>query len=282
MRARRLACGVLATVVLSACNPSDSQGQRIGATGIVVASDGKTPLSGVEVDAYVVYFQVSEDVEIERRFEQDVTEPDGIRTDGAGTFRIEAANLALSYDWERDEWVCSEHCTDWDTYCELVTEDVCTDYCEPVTYEDCWDECWEECETVCYDEVVCDDDGNCWDETVCEEECSSSSCETVCETVTEDECYQECNEETYEVCEDVCMETVEECDWVTRTYTSYPELSEVLSTRSELILRDAEGAAHVIPGDTLEAGQAEKCDEDRCVPIDLWHQRDRFIVPFAP
>lgn len=263
----------------AACGRHDDAGQRLDATGIVVGADGVTPLGRADIDEYVLYFQVADGTEIERRFQQDVTEPNGIRTDASGAFRIEAEQLALSYDWEQDEYVCEDVCVEWETMCELVTEDVCVQVCEPVTYEDCWDECWDECETTCYDDVVCDDEGYCWTETVCEDDCTQV-CEPVCGTVTEDECWDDCHQETYEQCDDVCLEIVEECGWVTRTYTSYPELSEVVSTRAEIHLRDSDGNPHIVAGETLEARQAKDCDGDRCEPLNLWEQRDRFVVPF--
>lgn len=277
---RRLACGLGIGVSLSACLAGEDGRQRLDAEAIVVDAEG-APLAGVEVDAYVVYFQVADGIEIERRFVEDVTGPAGIRTGDAGRFQVAAADLALSYDWQRDEYVCEELCTDWGTSCAVVTEQVCVEQCDEVTQDQCWDECSDDCQTTCYDDLVCDEEGNCWTETVCVDDCTTT-CTTVCGPVTEHVCYDECWEETYEQCDDVCLATVEECAWVTRTYTSYPDLSEVLSTRSELSLRDADGQERVVPGETLESRQGQRCSDDRCEPIDVWLQRDRFVVPSAP
>lgn len=278
MRFGRLACALGVGFSLSACAADD--GQRLDAEAVVIGADG-APLAEARVDAYVVYFQVAGGPEIERRFADDVTEPPGIRTDAEGRFEVAASHLALSYDWERDEYVCEDVCTAWQTSCTPVTETVCVEQCEDVTYEDCWDECWDECETVCYDETVCDEDGNCWTETTCDDVCTPV-CDTVCGTVTETQCYDDCWEETYDQCEDVCLELVEECGWVTRVYTSYPELSEIVSARSEIFLRDAEGQGRAVPGEALESRQEQRCEDDRCEPVNVWVQRDRFVVPFAP
>lgn len=278
MALRRLACGLTIGLSLSACTAVDPR-QRLDAEAVVV-DPGGAPLAGVEVDAYAVYFQVADGTEIERRFVEDVAGPAGIRTDAAGRFRVSAADLALSYDWERDEYVCEDICTAWETSCAPVTETVCVEHCEQVTYDDCWDECWEECETVCYDDTYCDEDG-CWTETVCDDVCTTA-CDTVCGPVTETVCQDECWEETYEQCEDVCLEIVQECGWVTRVYTSYPDLFEVVSARSELFLRDAGGEPRVVLGEALESGQARRCTDERCEPVNVWRQRDRFVVPFTP
>lgn len=279
MRFRRLASGLGIGVSLSACLPDDAR-QRLDAGAVVVDATG-APLAGAEIEAYVVYFEVADGFEIERRFVEDVTEPAGIRTDEAGRFLVAASDLALSYDWQRDEQVCEDLCSEWQTSCQEVTEEVCVERCEEVTYDDCSQECWDDCETVCYDQTVCDEEGNCWSETVCEDQCTST-CEEVCGPVTEYDCYDECRVETYEECSDVCLEMVQECRWVTRTYTSYPELSEVVATRSELILRDADSQVHVTVGETLESRQGQKCDDERCEPLNVWIQQDRFVVPFAP
>jgi hypothetical protein len=280
MRFRRLACGLGIGVSLSACFGCGRDEQRLDAEAIVVDAEG-APLAGTGVDAYVVYFRVADGIEIERRFVEDVTEPDGIRTDGGGRFQVAGQDLELSYDWQQEEYVCEDVCADWGVSCAMVTDVVCVEHCEEVTYDECWDECWDDCETVCQDDVVCDEDGNCWTETTCEDVCTTS-CEPVCGPVTENVCQDECWEETYEQCDDVCLETVQQCGWVTHTYTSYPALSEVVSARAELFLRDAEGLEHMVPGETLESRQGQQCSGERCNPVNLWLQRDRFVVPFAP
>ena len=203
-------------LVLAGCSPGD--GQRLLASGEVLQADG-SPARDLAIDTYAITFHLQNGVAIERRFESRGPE-DGVVTDGAGLFRIDARDVALSYDWERDEWVCEDVCTTWETTCALVTDYVCVDDCEVVTYDECWDECWEDCESVCWDETVCDAWGDCWTETTCDEDCTSS-CDTVCGTVTEEVCEQDCWTEENEVCEDVCLEIVEECGWVTRTYTSH-------------------------------------------------------------
>jgi hypothetical protein len=281
MRSLLVPFAFAAGATLIGCGHPEDLGQQLSATGTVVASDGVTPLDRTEIDAYVIYFQVADGTEIARELTDDVQEPRGITTDVEGRFHIEATHLALSYDWEQDEWVCQDICTLWETSCEMVTEEVCVDVCEVVTYDECWDECWDECTTTCWDEVVCDDEGYCWTETICEDDCTTV-CEPVCGTVTEEECYPECHDETYEVCEDVCVESVEECGWVTRTYTSYPEFSEIVGTRTEIVLRDDAGQTHVVPGETLEAGRAQRCDDGACEPLSVWLQRDRFVAPFGP
>jgi hypothetical protein len=149
MRFRRLACGIGIGVSLSGCSADDDR-QRLDAEVVVVDADG-APVAGADIDAYVVYFGVADGHEMERRFVEDVTEPPGIRTDDAGRFEVAAPDLALSYDWQRDEYVCEDVCIEWGTSCAPVTEQVCVEQCEDVTYEECWDDCWEECETTCYD-----------------------------------------------------------------------------------------------------------------------------------
>jgi hypothetical protein len=279
MRFHQLLWGIGLGVSLSACFADDTW-QRLDAEGTVLDTEG-APLAAAEIDAYVVYFQVADGTEIKRRFVEDSSSPLGIHTDSAGRFKVTAPNLALSYDWQRDEYVCEDICTLWETTCNTVTEEVCVQQCETVTYDACWDECESVCVTSCYDDTYCDEDGNCWTETVCGEECSPS-CVTVCGPVTEDQCYDECWDETYDVCEDVCIESVEECAWVTRTYTSYPALSEVVAARSEIVLRDATGESHTVAGEAVVSKQKQQCDGERCEPLNVWQQQDNFVVPYAP
>lgn len=270
-----LALASVGTFVAACHIGRNDSGQHLDASGIVVTADG-APARNVAIESYTVYFHVA-GFEIERRFQDDGDGARGIHTDEEGLFFVSGRDLALSYDWEQDEWVCEDVCVAWETTCAPVTEEVCVQHCEPVTYDECWDECWEECTPYCYDETVCDDYG-CWTETVCEEECTTS-CETVCGTVTEDECWDECWDETYEECTDVCLESVEECGWVTRVYTEHPALSEVIETRTEIRLRDESGNVEIVPGETIEARQAEDCSGDRCELLDVWVQRDRFVLP---
>lgn len=276
MRLHPLLRGIGLGVSLSACFPDDTR-QHLDAEGTVLDAEG-APLAAAKIDAYVVYFQVADGTEIERRFDEDVTGPSGIHTDASGRFHVTSADLALSYDWQRDEYVCEDICTTWETTCTSVTEQVCVPQCETVTYDTCWDECEDDCVTSCYDVPACDEDGNCWSETVCTEDCTPI-CVTVCGTVTENQCYDECWDETYDVCEDVCLASVEECDWVTRTYTSYPALSEVVAARSEIVLRDATGESRTIAGETVVSEQDQQCDGERCEPLNVWLQRDDFVAP---
>jgi hypothetical protein len=271
MRFLHLISGILASAALVGCVLAADRGQELEATGTVYAADG-SPLANARIEAYSVWFAVADGHEVERRYDDDARGAKGITTDKAGRFEIQAAELALSYQWEEDVWECHDVCTLWETDCYLVTEDVCVDVCEPVTYE----ECWEECTPVCWDEVVCDDEGYCWEETVCQDECT-----TYCEPVTVEECYAECHEETFEQCDDICLETVEQCDWVTYTHTEYPDYAEIVSAHAEIRIRDGEGVEHVVTGETLESGQAQRCEERRCEPVNVWRQDDRFVVPFG-
>ena len=93
-------------------------------------------------DAYRLTFVVADGHEIERTFTKDES-GSAIRTNEAGRFRVIASHLALSYDWQRDEYVCEESCTEWVTTCQDVAEEVCVEQCDVVTYEECWDDCWE-------------------------------------------------------------------------------------------------------------------------------------------
>jgi len=254
------------------------EGQRLAAAGQIVAADGLTPVAALPVERYQLTFVVagqSGDAEITRTFEQTAPGSAGaaIVTDSAGWFRIETEDLALSYDWQRDELICSDVCASWETVCEQMTEEVCSDICSE---DRCGDECWDECSTECWDETYCDDDG-CWTEPVCEDFCTVV-CDVVCETVSY---LCNCSLETHDVCDDVCGEVVEECDWETRTYTAYPALGEVVSTRADIrIRRDGDSEQVTIAGDPLEAFQYVGCDAaGECEPTNLWVQKDRFVLP---
>lgn len=269
--------GLVCSVATIGCGTSTpEEHQRLVAAGQLLTADGATPLAGMAVDRYQVTFVVAGengDAEINRLFSEDESGA-GIVTDADGWFRVASPDLALAYDWQRDELVCGEVCVAWDTVCDQVTEEICLDTC---TEEQCWDECWDDCAVECWDEEVCDGDGNCWVETVCEEYCTEV-CETVCDTVSYGcNCYLD----TYEVCDDQCVESAEECEWVTRTYTSAASLGDVIGTRTTVWVHDETLAEHLIDGDLIEAQQHEGCNAaGECGPVDLWVQKDRFVVPF--
>lgn len=262
--------------------------QRLIAVGQLLDADG-TPRANAPIERYQLTFVLDGEVEIERTFRHDAIGAQGIVTDEQGMFRITDDDLALSYDWQQDEYVCQDVCVEVVTECYEVEEDVCVEQCDVVTYEDCYDECYEDCTTTCYDELVCttytDDEGNeweeCYTETVCEDDCTST-CEPVCGTVTEEQCWDDCHVEVYEQCDDHCVATEEHCDWVTRTYTSYPELSEVIDTRATITVLDADGAEQTIEGDPLDGREDQECTESddgppSCKRLGVWLQRDRFM-----
>jgi len=213
--------------------PAGTPTQQLVATGELVAADGTTPVTDRSIDAYRLTFVVADGNEIERTFTKHES-GDPIRTNDAGRFHILESNLALSYDWQQDEYVCQDICTEWVTTCHDVSEEVCAEQCAVVTYDECWDECWDECDTTCHDETYCDDEG-CWTETVCSDDCTNV-CETVCQPVTEEQCWDECHVEVSEQCNDDCTASVESCEWVTMTYTTFPALSDIVSTRAEIRL----------------------------------------------
>lgn len=258
---------MIALLSFSGCFPEPPT-QHLVATGEVVAADGTTPVPNQSIEVYRLTFVVADGNEIERTFTRDES-GDPIRTDQAGRFRVVASDLALSYDWQQEEYVCEDVCTEWVTTCQDVAVDVCVEQCEVVTHDECWDDCWDECETVCSDETVCDDEG-CWTETVCQDECTTT-CEQVCEPVTEEQCWDECHVEIVEQCNDDCATSVESCEWVTMTYTTFPELSDIVATRAEIRLTAQGGAPRWITGVTLETGEKAGADE--------WVTSDRFTLP---
>ena len=89
---------------------------------------------------------------------------------------------------------------------------------------------------------------------MCEDVCSTS-CETVCGTV-EEPC--NCGFVTYEVCEDECQLWSEQCEWVTRVYTSYPDLSEVVATEASVWLQ---GESEPLSGQPRQAERALDCSQ---------------------
>lgn len=253
----------LSALLAVGCGPNPYDPQRLSATGELV--DGTTPRAGQSIERYELDFIVAGEageVTIERQFAASAS-GGAIATDEAGLFRIASEDLALSYDWERDELECVESCVTWETVCQEVTEEVCLDTCSEL-------DCWEECGSECWEETVCDEE-DCWTEVVCEEVCGE-----VCETVT----YAcDCHLETYEDCFDQCVETVEDCDWVTRTYTSQAALEDVIATEARVWLRDSQGTLHGFVGQPLEAQQHRTCNQQgECRLENLWIQRDRFII----
>ncbi len=261
---------LLLAVAALGCGSTEGEArrQRLVASGTLLASDGVTPVAGAPIDRYELTFSFAGEVGeafVERRFSDDGA-GSPIVTDDSGRFQITTSDLALSYDWERDELVCQNVCQSWDTICHDVTEEVCTDTC---TEEQCWSDCWDDCTLDCYDEWVCDE-YDCWTETTCEETCIEV-CDTVCDVVSYPcNCYWD----TYQQCHDECVATVEECDWVTRSYTTNPALQDIVSTQARLWPAD-EGP---VGGKTVEAYQHESC-ADTCQPTNLWIQKDRFVLP---
>jgi hypothetical protein len=256
---------VLSALVAVGCGPSLSDPQRLEATGEVVELDGVTPRAGQLVDRYELSFVVAGEggeVTIERQLAASA-DGDAIVTDADGLFRIVSEDLALSYEWQRDELECVDSCVTWETVCEQVTEEVCLNTCSEL-------DCWEECTPECWEERFCDEDG-CWTEVVCEDVCGE-----VCEPIT----YPcDCHTETYEECFDQCVETVEDCDWVTRTYTSPASLEDVITTEARVWLRDGQSAARAFVGEPLEAEQHRTCNRNgECNLENLWIQRDRFPI----
>lgn len=286
--AASLAGGVLATACVLG-EPFDPDAQALTVAGQLLESDGVTPRAGQVIDHYTLTFVVDGGFEIERTFVHDEAGAPLV-TDTSGHFALSATDLALSYDWQRDEYVCEDVCTLWAEDCYLVTEPVCVDECEIVTYDACYESCWDECSTTCYDETVCetyyDEYGPyevCWTETYCDDDCTTY-CDTWCEPVTEQVCTSVCHDETYERCDDICLETESVCEWVTRTYTSYPSLQDVDRTEARVRVRGTGGAPLTLTGDPLEARQAEACTrrEDgttRCVARNEWRQNDVFVLP---
>lgn len=267
-----LAFVAIATVGLLATGCTTAEEQHLNATGELVGGDGRTPIAGARIDRYQLAFTVNSDgggdVDIIRVFTRNES-GNPIETNADGWFHISASNLALSYNWDSDEYVCDDVCVTWETVCNDVSEEVC-DTC---TDDDCHDECHQECTTECWDEEVCDDTG-CWIETVCEDTCDDV-CETVCEPVQYD-C--NCRWETYEECSDECTESTEECDWVTETHTSDALLREVTKSRATIWTSDADGKRRIITGvpDELETGW--ECSRDSDCIGGVWMQKDRFVL----
>lgn len=280
---------MLLPLIAVGCAPPEQTTQRLIAVGQLLDADG-SPRVNAPIESYHLTFIVTGDVEIERTFRNDASSSQGIVTDAHGMFRITESDLSLSYDWEQDEYVCEDVCIESVIECYDVEEDVCVESCETVTYDDCYDDCYDECTTSCYDETTCttysDGDGNEWEEcvteTVCEDDCTTT-CEPVCGTVTEEQCWDDCHVEVYEQCDEQCLAYEQQCGWVTRTYTSYPELSEVIATRAEITVRDADDVEQTIEGDQLDAREDQECSQDddgttTCKPLNLWLQRDRFTL----
>jgi hypothetical protein len=258
---------------LAGCAPDGAE-QRLIATGELLAADGETPLVGARINKYRLTFLLEGEagpVQIQRDFRSDAA-GHPIVCNAQGRFAIANDDLALAYEWERDERMCGTVCVAWDTVCHEVREEVCLSSCSEDT---CWDECWDECTPECWDETVCDDVGDCWAETVCVDSCVEE-CAPVCET-TSYPC--ECFWDSHERCSDECVEHAEQCEWVTRVYTTHPALDRVDATRAELWL-DGDGDTRRVIGTPIEAHQFRGCDDaGRCTPLDLWVQRDRFVAP---
>jgi hypothetical protein len=255
---------LLAVGAVACGNDVEHDPQRLVASGQLVTESG-TPLADVSVDRYRLTFVVAGEageVPIERVFTTDAHGAP-IASDVDGRFEVRSEDLALSYQWQRDELECQDVCVAWEEVCEQASEEVCLDICTEL-------ECWEDCTTECWEETVCDEFGECWLETVCEDSCSE-----VCEPVSY-EC--NCHVEVYEVCGDECIETVEECAWVTRTYTSDASLGAVVRTHADITLSSQE----IVEADVLEAYRHVACDEDgECSTTNLWIEKDRFVPPAA-
>jgi hypothetical protein len=257
---------LLVSVLTVACGPGgggeEDDPQRLSAIGQVFEPDGTTPATGMPVNRYNLFLVVpseEEDITIQRSFTEDASGKP-IVTDADGRFQIASEDLSLYYDWYRDELVCEDVCVEWETQCEWVSEEICLDTCTEL-------ECYDDCYTECWDETVCDEFGDCWVETYCED-----VCEEVCDPV-DYPC--DCYIDTYEVCGDVCSTWTEDCGYVTRTFTSYALLEDVLSTSATI---DVDGAT--VEGTTLEAYQHNACDEaGACELINLWIQNDSFTLP---
>lgn len=260
------------TIALSVAGCTTQDDQGLVATGELVAADGHTPLGDARIDRYSLTFWVVGDGGREFSIRRELTsngDGEPITTNGDGKFRITSSNLALAYDWERDEYVCEAVCVAWDQVCRDVTEETC-DTC---TDEECGEQCRQECYDVCWEEEVCDE-SECWSETVCTEECEDV-CETVCEPVKYD-C--NCRTETYEVCDEQCTETTQECEWVTQTYTAYPDLSEVTGTEAVIWMQHPNGGPQRIIGKPFPAQTGVACNRDgEC--DSRWMQHDLFVMP---
>ncbi len=269
--ARSMALIAALGVLALGCVPTEEQ--RLDATGELRAPDRHTPMSDTLIELYEITFTVDgdngEEVAIRRSFTNN-GRGDDIITDGGGRFKITASNLTLSYNWERDEYECENVCSAWDTVCTDVSEEVC-DVC---TENECWDDCYEECDLDCWDEKFCDEDGNCWTETICKKECDDI-CQTVCEPVDYD-C--NCRWETYQDCNDECVETVDECEWVTRNYTSHPSLDEVKTTSTAVWTRDDNGNQRIVTGEPVGDGNGAVCDRGSECNGRAWIQTDLFIM----
>jgi len=262
MRSRRttgrLALLGLGLGLATGCVPD--HGQQLLAMGELVSPSGER-LAHQPIDQYQITFLVegeTGEVEIRRLYSDANESGDPIVTDEDGRFTITQNALDLSYSWERDEYVCEDRCVSWEEVCQTESEQICS-----TCYEDyCWEECWDEC----WDETYCDDYG-CWTETWCD-----TSCGTFCDT----ESYAcDCYWQDYAECWDECSATVEDCDWVTRTYTSPVPYGRVLSAEAAIALPGRSPiAGEPLVSEHRECERDEECDYD-----ERWVQHDRFVVP---
>ncbi|MFO0617866.1 MAG: hypothetical protein U0414_35070 [Polyangiaceae bacterium] len=285
MRRARLSLFLLPLVigVTAGCRPKEppttTRAPQLIAVGEVV-DDAGNPVAGAQIEAYRLRI-VADGAEIVREYgEDDDSAITGIRTDEKGNFRILDDDFVVAHEWDEDVWVCEDVCTDWETTCTLVDEQICTPVCQDVTYDECWDECWDDCVQTCEDVTTCDDSG-CWTDTVCTDDCTTV-CEPVCQTVTETQCVDECYWDTHEECSDACVATVQQCGYQTVHHVDPIALSQFESATAEITYRGADGELVTSKGSVLTSGQQPTCPARTtakatdCQPYELWIQRDRF------
>jgi hypothetical protein len=260
--------------------PTQTRAPQLIAVGEVVDGAG-TPIADATVEGYRLRLMTGGTEIIREYAEDDDDAIAGIHTDANGMFRILDDDFTVAKEWDEDRWVCEDVCTEWETTCVLVDEEICTPVCQDVTYDDCYDECWDECTQTCEDVTTCDDSG-CWTDTVCTDDCTTY-CEPVCQTVTETQCVDDCYWDTHEECSDSCSTTVEQCGNQTFHHVDPVALSEIDSVTAEITYRGADGSLQTSKGAVLTSGEQPTCPTDRadtnasaCQPYDLWIQRDRF------
>jgi len=280
---RRSSSRALVVVMLTAvgCSrrepPTVARGPELLAIGEIVDASG-VPIPSATIESYRLTFEVDGNEVVKTYAEDGDASVAGIQADASGVFRIVDAPFVLTHEWQEDVWVCEDVCTEYQTTCAWVDEEVCTPVCEDVVTESCYDECYDDCVTTCEDVTTCDDSG-CWTDTVCSDDCTTV-CEPVCEQVVEQQCVDDCQIESHEECTDECIATEQQCGYQTFYHADPVALADVDAATAEITYRDAKGEAHTAKGAALVSAQQETCPADRsvdaCEPFDLWVQRDRF------